>query len=199
MPVCRKPISGTALTTVSPSIVNISRSTPCVLGCCGPILMVIVSMRCPPSADWLSSTIYCVFMSCFCIRPRHWISFSYLLPLLGSRLLVLADFAAALVEFAAEWCSERLAANAGVNVVRDLAAPVRLREIKAGERIVLAQRMGRPIHGHQDTTQVGMACEENTKEIVYLALEPVRRRPDTCHGRHGRMVLASLTNAHFQA
>src|SRR5260370_8222350 len=177
MPVCRKPISGITLTTVSPSIVNISRSTPCVLGCCGPILMVIVSMRCPPSADWLSSSIYCVFMSCFCIRPRHWIAFSYLLPLLGSRLLVLADFAAALVEFAAEWCSERLAANAGVNVVRDLAAPVRLREIKAGERIVLAQRMGRPIHGHQDSTQVGMTFEEKSNNIESLSPTPSPLRP----------------------
>src|ERR1051326_8214602 len=38
-------MSGTVLTTVSPSRVTISRSTPCVEGCCGPMLMVMVSTR----------------------------------------------------------------------------------------------------------------------------------------------------------
>ena len=54
MPVCRKPISGTALTTVSPSIVTMRRSTPWVLGCWGPILIVIsIGLRCPSSRAWL--------------------------------------------------------------------------------------------------------------------------------------------------
>ncbi len=41
MPVCRYPMSGTALTTVSPSRTSSSRSTPCVDGCCGPSEIVI--------------------------------------------------------------------------------------------------------------------------------------------------------------
>src|SRR6187401_2912426 len=45
MPVCRKPMVGSAATTVSPSSSSTSRSTPCVLGCCGPMLTVIVSLR----------------------------------------------------------------------------------------------------------------------------------------------------------
>src|SRR5215217_208623 len=45
MPVCRKPIVGCTVTTVSPSSSNTNRSTPCVLGCCGPMLTVIVSVR----------------------------------------------------------------------------------------------------------------------------------------------------------
>src|ERR671915_282087 len=45
MPVCRYPIVVCAETTVSPSSSSTSRSTPCVLGCCGPMFTVIVSVR----------------------------------------------------------------------------------------------------------------------------------------------------------
>ena len=43
MPVCRKPMPGRMLVTVSPSHSRISRSTPWVDGCCGPMLMTRVS------------------------------------------------------------------------------------------------------------------------------------------------------------
>src|SRR5688500_4738493 len=36
---------GMADRTISPSSSSTRRSTPCVLGCCGPILTVIVSLR----------------------------------------------------------------------------------------------------------------------------------------------------------
>src|SRR6186997_1019472 len=45
MPVCRNPMVGSSDVTVSPSSSSTSRSTPCVLGCCGPMLTVIVSVR----------------------------------------------------------------------------------------------------------------------------------------------------------
>src|SRR5438445_5480951 len=45
MPVWRYPMVGDADTTVSPSSCSTSRSTPCVLGCCGPMFTVIVSVR----------------------------------------------------------------------------------------------------------------------------------------------------------
>src|SRR6187549_448070 len=45
MPVCRKPIVGSSDVIVSPSTSSTSRSTPCVLGCWGPMLTVIVSVR----------------------------------------------------------------------------------------------------------------------------------------------------------
>src|SRR5580765_5587192 len=45
MPVCRKPTVGDTDTTVSPSSSSTSRSTPCVLGCCGPMFTVITSLR----------------------------------------------------------------------------------------------------------------------------------------------------------
>src|SRR4029453_18389246 len=44
MPVCRYPIDGVADCTTSPSSSSTSRSTPCVLGCWGPMLTVIVSV-----------------------------------------------------------------------------------------------------------------------------------------------------------
>src|SRR6185295_5772674 len=53
MPVWRYPIVGDADTTVSPSSSSTSRSTPCVLGCCGPMLTVIVSVRISAMCDYL--------------------------------------------------------------------------------------------------------------------------------------------------
>src|ERR1051326_5884816 len=44
MPVWRKPMVGAAESTVSPSSSSTRRSTPCVLGCCGPMLTVITSV-----------------------------------------------------------------------------------------------------------------------------------------------------------
>src|SRR5438067_7517210 len=43
MPVWRYPITGLHPRTVSPSSSSTSRSTPWVEGCCGPMLMIIVS------------------------------------------------------------------------------------------------------------------------------------------------------------
>src|SRR4029450_5878615 len=45
MPVWRNPIVVSAPTTVSPESCRTRRSTPCVLGCCGPILTVMLSLR----------------------------------------------------------------------------------------------------------------------------------------------------------
>src|SRR5664280_1263895 len=53
MPVCRKPMSGWQKTMVSPSSSSNRRSTPCVEGCCGPMLR---TMRRAPRGDCSSST-----------------------------------------------------------------------------------------------------------------------------------------------
>src|SRR6185503_15427005 len=45
IPVCRKPMVASALTIVSPESCTTRFNTPCVLGCCGPMLTVIVSLR----------------------------------------------------------------------------------------------------------------------------------------------------------
>src|SRR5580765_8440579 len=48
IPVCRYPMIGLQVITVSPSSSSRSRSTPCVEGCCGPMLMIMVSCRISP-------------------------------------------------------------------------------------------------------------------------------------------------------
>src|SRR5215813_7338570 len=50
-------------------------------------------------------------------------------------------------------------------------------------RVVLAQRKAFPVFGHQQTTEIGMAVEDDTEEIPDFAFEPVGRRPDVGHGR----------------
>src|SRR4029453_4416128 len=68
MPVCRNPIVGSTETMFSPSSSSTSRSTPCVLGCCGPMLTVIVSVLI--SAIDCAQTVpaaYCLLS----VRPLH--------------------------------------------------------------------------------------------------------------------------------
>src|ERR1051326_2872552 len=74
MPVCRYPIVGDADKIVSPSSVSTSRSTPCVLGCCGPMLTVIVSVR-------ISGT----------LAPRHLVALDVLAEFFGRHLQRLRD------------------------------------------------------------------------------------------------------------
>src|SRR5215217_7344540 len=57
MPVWRYPMVVSAPTTTSPESSSTRRSTPCVLGCCGPMLTVIVSLR-------ISGAIVVSAMSC---------------------------------------------------------------------------------------------------------------------------------------
>src|SRR5919198_6038832 len=51
IPVCRYPMTGLQLTTSSPSSSSSSRSTPCVEGCWGPMLMWSVCGRVSSAID----------------------------------------------------------------------------------------------------------------------------------------------------
>src|SRR5260370_37564654 len=57
---------------------------------------------------------------------------SFLLP----RFLILIDMAATLVEFSPTWRLQRLASDASISIIRQLAAPVWLRQIQARQRAV---------------------------------------------------------------
>src|SRR5581483_11008708 len=83
-------------------------------------------------------------------------------------------------------------------IVGNLASPVRLRQIKAGEGIILTQRISSPVFRHQDTAQVWMISKDNTKEIVYLTLVPVCPRPHPRYAWQLGMIFAALTYAYFQ-
>src|SRR5689334_7699953 len=92
------------------------------------------------------------------------------------RLLARIDLLATLVEFAALGGAQGLViarADAGIGVVGHLAAPVRFGQIEAGERIILAQRMGGPVRWHEDAAQIGMAGESDAEEVINFSLVPI--------------------------
>src|SRR5579872_1103080 len=60
-------MTGVQLTTVSPSRVSTSRSTPCVEGCCGPMFRTISSLRSPPMPCSKNSD--CTFGSIAIVLP----------------------------------------------------------------------------------------------------------------------------------
>src|SRR6186997_1785083 len=62
MPVWRYPIVVSAPTTVSPDSCSTRRSTPCVLGCCGPMLTVMVSVRSSAIVEWCPCS--CLLTAC---------------------------------------------------------------------------------------------------------------------------------------
>src|SRR5579884_643372 len=199
-------MSGTALTMVSPSSVRMRRSTPWVDGCCGPMLMVMVSRRRWSSSGSLSSTantrgssscivvLYLMLWSGRLVVPRG----AAARTSLTSRLVVrprprrTAGHGRLL---GALWGAERLRADAGGQglIEGDLAAPVRLRQADARERVVLAERVADPIGGHQDAREIRVTGEADAEEVVDLALIPVRRGPDRGDGgdlRVGRVLVA---------
>src|SRR4029077_12584686 len=63
MPRCRYPMTTSASTTFSPSRRSTTRSTPCVLGCCGP--MLITSSFVSNIAPWWTTGVIALFNICF--------------------------------------------------------------------------------------------------------------------------------------
>jgi hypothetical protein len=78
----------------------------------------------------------------YCRGDPLWSPSNYLVALklsfLRPRFLILIDMTAALVEFSPTRRAQRLASNSRVGIIRYLAAPVWLRQIKARQWIVLA-------------------------------------------------------------
>ena len=70
----------------------------------------------------------------------------------------------------------------------------------ASERIVLPQREGRELLGHQDAPQVGMAGEADAEHVEDLALHPVGPGPEgdgRGEGRVGSSTPALTTSRSF--
>src|SRR3984885_12114978 len=57
--------------------------------------------------------------------------------------------------------------------------------------VILAQRIALPFVGHQNTGQVRMAFEDDSKHVVAFAFQPVRSRPDFADAGD-RFVFASM-------
>ena len=154
--------------TVSPSSSRISRSTPCVDGCCGPMLTTTrssasrsipettESQSCPVTVKTLPDVVSC------------------------SRGVGVGVRVGLVVRCRSSVVGPPLVGR------RDRRALVLDRD--AAERVVLALRVARPVVGHLDPGQRRVPVEDDAEEVVGLALVPVvrrvdRRRPTGCAGR----------------
>src|SRR4051794_8106414 len=93
-PECRNPISGTALTTVSPSRVRMRRRVVCVAGCCGPKLSVQRKSFSGPSGGAMASANSNGMFSPrsrfgLTFGPREWLEIMALAP--AAHRVVLAE------------------------------------------------------------------------------------------------------------
>src|SRR3954469_9741599 len=85
MPVWRYSIVGDAERIVSPSSSSTRRSTPCVLGCCGPMLTVITSERISGTSR------FALLVLRFTGRSRQPVALDVLAELFRGHLQVLRD------------------------------------------------------------------------------------------------------------
>src|SRR5881397_1864512 len=137
-------MSGMASFITSPSARTTKRSTPCVEGCCGPMVRVMSSVERPPS---LVSR--CTSTS----NPARPISASRLQQALPRR--------------------------------RDAVVLLGLDE-------VLAQRMARPVLGHEDAAEVRVVLEGDSEQVEHLPLLPLGGVPHARDARHGGAVARGL-------
>src|SRR5438876_6031351 len=145
---------GEAATTISPSSSRTSRSTPWVLGCWGPMLTVIVSVR-------ISVMTALICNSGFRIRNSNLHPHSeFLIPNSSISLKALPEL--------------RFGHLQRLGIARRF---VNL------HGIVFPQRIPFPVVGHQQTSRIRMPVEHDAEQIPDLALEPVCRGPDIAHGR----------------
>jgi hypothetical protein len=54
--------------------------------------------------------------------------------------------------------------------------------------VILSERMSLPVFGHEDATQIRMALEVDSEQVIDLALEGVGARPDRHDGGHSGVV-----------
>src|SRR6202171_2286081 len=117
-------MSTSVLTTVSPSSSSKTRSTPCVDGCCGPMLRTIVFAG--PVAVW-TIVMAMIHLSYFRRAPSR------------SRTR---------------------------------------KSARALHGIILAKGVAFPVFGQEHAPQIGMPFKAHAKQIKYLALVPICRRPN---------------------
>src|SRR3990170_8677311 len=157
----------------SPSSVNRIRNTPCVLGCCGPILTTNGSVFIDMDGVSLPQPEGCG---------------------IGLRSLVMPQLSS--------WGARTRAASSSPPLPPPLQRsawlplePLQPRHLAAREvQPVLAQRMPREAVPEEDATQVRVALEADAHQIVSLALLEVRPAPDQRHRRHLRVLAVVRTH-----
>src|SRR4030067_448190 len=167
-PVCRKPISGMQVMTRSPSSSRIRRSTPCVEGCCGPILRMTVS---PLSAR--SET-----------RWRYSARRGSSKGAVSGRIpLSVTDASEVMAGM------RRPGSLFGIGLLPvDLIEVERELDLFITQRVILAQRVPLPIGRHEQPAQVRVAREADAEHVENLALVPVGAGEDLHHTRHARRI-----------
>src|SRR5258708_29889457 len=187
-----------ALTMVSPSRVSTRRNTPCVEGCCGPMLMVMVSRRVRSLSCTLSST-SSACCSSVCMPSLYLLTAArrslacLRVPLAPAAFRPLRPFRLAWIAcgrrlLGALRRAQRLPADAlgQWRAKRHLATPVRLWQLDTRQRVVLAQRMAHPVLRHDDAGEVRMPGEANAAQVEDFALEEGGGRPHRGQRRHLR-------------
>ena len=170
-------MSGRHSRTTSPSSSSTRRSTPCVLGCCGPMFSSMVSSSsCTTSMASLPGSTPSMR------RPRS-----------------NASDCSSRVGRPGPPGGGRTAISA---CPRHVARPLRggqrpLEVVREGDRlaeahVVLAQRVAHPVLGKEDAVQVVVAGELDAEEVEGLALVPVHAREDALGGGDAGRVLGHL-------
>src|SRR3712207_2717537 len=164
----------TSLTT-SPSSVVSSRSTPCVAGWCGPMLIVKSSSEASASASITAS-----------VSETGWPSSRSLFSMETERSR-----------------SRSGTAVASVIPARELVLVEGEQHGLAADREVAPQWMALVVLGHEDAARVGVALEHHAEHVVDLALLEVRcwvqvgdRRQARVLGAHAGLHVQPLAAAH---
>src|SRR5688500_12748594 len=195
-PQCRYPTWGMQRTTVSPSSSSTSRSTPCVAGCCGPMLMSMCSPERSGSSVAGGSIVITLpeasvtrgtragrpcasrpLVESWTSTVRFWVAMSWLLSRLLPALQALAHVGGQVLERIRDRELLHRVARLGLRGER-LAQLLRAAEA-AAEREVLPQRIAfLVLLPHEDAAQVRMPLESDAEHVEALALEPVGALPD---------------------
>src|SRR5689334_7755010 len=142
----------------SPSVRSTSRSTPCVLGCCGPMLTSISSVRTSNSITVGSWEAVAMIVSGQEKKEE------------GERRKDESGSPSLDLSFILPPLSFDSTATDAV--------------VFQGELVVLAQRVAHPVFRQEDAAQVRVAGEPDAGQVVNLALVPVGRSPEGGDRRH---------------
>src|SRR6185437_7222775 len=187
-------------TTVSPSSSSTRRSTPCVAGCCGPMLMSMCSPWSPGSIDGGTSTATGAPCSSTTSGTRRGLPCASN-PVVDSststvRLVVAMLFSRPLARLeaalhVARQILERVGDGelffrvAGLRVRRERLSQLLRATEPAAKRKILAQRIPFGILlPHEQAPQVRMAREADAEHVEALPLEPVGALVDVPDARH---------------
>src|SRR6478735_4505186 len=154
---------GLQRSTVSPCSSSMSRSTPWVDGCCGPMLMIIVSS----SGAWSCSTSATSVSERRSTAPR------------SRRRAAPATTSSLVSSWAPSEVRSTGPADSGSWMVVMASLPpsspvgrgtLELHRDATGV-VVLAQRVTDPVLGHEDAGEIGVAVEDDPEHVEDLALE----------------------------